>query len=71
MNSFNVYKCTSCGEYYSIPCLFVEDMKNKGKEDLCPKCKKHSGILDKSDVYRGLNDDYLKKIGKSTILKTK
>jgi predicted SprT family Zn-dependent metalloprotease len=64
MNSFNVYKCQKCGEYYHIPCLFVQDVKQKGEEDLCPKCKNHTGKLDKADVYRGIHDDYLKSIGK-------
>ena len=64
MNSFNVYKCEKCGEYYHIPCLFVQEAKQKGEEDLCPKCKNHSGKLDKADVYRGIHDDYLKSIGK-------
>ena len=68
MNSFNVYKCQKCGEYYHIPCLFVQDAKKKGEEDLCPKCKNHSGKLDKADVYRGIHDDYLKRIGKWFLL---
>ena len=57
-------KCQKCGEYYHIPCLFVQEAKQKGKEDLCPKCKNHTGKLDKADVYRGIHDDYLKSIGK-------